>query len=274
MSPCLKVEALGIDVRDESVLSDFDAETGDELFGFGGKIVGISSENARAALEQNDARFFRTNAAEIVAEGFAAISAIAPASSSPVAPAPTITKVSQARASSSVAAALGTFERVEQFVADGSGFLNSFEAGGVVAPLDPCRSRRFGTGGDDKRVVGENGAIAKGDGFRDGIEIIGLAEKDFGVFLAAKDSTKGSGNLSGRERAGGDLVEKRLEEMEVALVDECDFGVSAFEGLRGDQAAEAAAKNKDAMLPGHVSPSVAQEQSRYCARRQGAPLFR
>ena len=63
-------EALGIDVRDESVLSDFDAETGDELFGFRGKIVGISSEDAGAAFEKNDARFFGTNAAEIVAEGF------------------------------------------------------------------------------------------------------------------------------------------------------------------------------------------------------------
>ena len=31
--------------------------------------------------------------------------------------------------------------------------------------------------------------------------------------------------------------------MEVAFVDEGDFGVSAFKGLRGDKAAEAAAKD-------------------------------
>lgn len=62
--------------------------------------------------------------------------------------------------------------------------------------------------------------------------------------------------------------------MEVALVDECDFGVGAFEGLRGDQAAEAAAKNKDAMLAGHVSPSAAQKKAYIVLEGRDGPLFR
>ena len=100
-----EIEALGIDVRDEGILSDFDAETGDELFGFGRKIVGISSEDARAALEKDNARFLRANTTKIMAKGFFGNFGDSPGELAvPVAPAPTMTKESQARASSSVSA--------------------------------------------------------------------------------------------------------------------------------------------------------------------------
>lgn len=159
-------------------------------------------------------------------------------------------------------------------MADGGGFFDGFKAGSIGAPLVFAVVGSFGTGGDDERVIGEDAAIEERDGFRDGIEIMGFAEKDFGVFLVAKDGAKGSGNLSGRKRAGGDLVEKRLEEMEVALVDEDEFGVGAFEGLRGDQAAEAAANDKDAMLAGHISPSAAQKKAYIVPEGRDEPLFR
>jgi hypothetical protein len=75
----------------------------------------------------------------------------------------------------------------------------------------------------------------------------GFAEQNLYIFLAAEDGADGSGDFSGRERAGGDLVEEGLEKVKVALVEEGDVHVGALEGLRGDQAREASAQNQDAM---------------------------
>ena len=41
--------------------------------------------------------------------------------------------------------ALGAFERVEKFVADGGGFFDGLEAGSIFAPTGHCRSRRSGS---------------------------------------------------------------------------------------------------------------------------------
>ena len=79
-----------------------------------------------------------------------------------------------------------------------------------------------------EEVVGEDSAIAKGHVLRDRIDIGGVAEQNFGIFLAAENSAKRRGDFAGRERAGGDLIEKRLEEMEVALVDEGDLRVDVL----------------------------------------------
>ena len=62
-------------------------------------------------------------------------------------------------------------------------------------------------------------------------------------FWLAEDGADGSGDFGGRERAGGDLIEEGLEEVEVAFVEEGDVHVGAFEGLRGDETREASAED-------------------------------
>jgi len=72
-----------------------------------------------------------------------------------------------------------------------------------------------------------------------------------GIFLAAEDGAQGRGDFTRRKGAGGDLIEEGLEEVEIALIDEGDLGVGALHGARGDQAAETAAEDDDAMGVGH-----------------------
>jgi hypothetical protein len=52
------------------------------------------------------------------------------------------------------------------------------------------------------------------------IEVGDLGQQDVDVAVALEDSPKRIGDLAGRERPGRDLVGERLEEMEVAAVDE------------------------------------------------------
>ena len=219
----LEVEAVGVDVGDESIFADVDAETGDELFGFGGKIFGIRGENARAAFEKNDVSFFGTNAAKIVAQGFASDFGEGAGEFEPGGAGTDNDEGEPGAGFGFGGGTLGAFEGVEKFVADGGGFFDGFEAGSIFAPLVFAVVGGFGAGGDDEEVVGEDTAVAKGYVFRDRIDIGGFTEKNFGIFLAAQNSAKRRGNLAGRKRAGGDLIEEGLEEMEVATVEEGDL---------------------------------------------------
>ena len=146
----------------------------------------------------------------------------------------------------------GALEGIEKFVADGGGFFESLEAGSSFAPGVIAVVGSLRAGGDDESVVGIFGGVAEMDEFLGGVDVHGFAEKDLRVFLAAENGAQGRGDFAGREGAGGDLVEERLEEMEIALIDEGDLGVGALQGARGDQAAETAAEDDDAMRVGHV----------------------
>jgi hypothetical protein len=55
------------------------------------------------------------------------------------------------------------------------------------------------------------------------IEVGDLSQQDADVAVALEDRTEGIGDLAGRQRPGRHLVRERLEEMEVAAVDERDL---------------------------------------------------
>jgi hypothetical protein len=111
--------------------------------------------------------------------------------------------------------------------------------------------RGLGAGGDDEGVVGECVAVGEEDFFYAGINVYGLAEEDFGVFLAAENGADGGGDFGGGKRAGGDLIKEGLEEVEVALVEKGDVHVGAVESLRGDEARETSTEDEHAVWRGH-----------------------
>ena len=82
--------------------------------------------------------------------------------------------------------------------------------------------------GDDQRVVAERLLTGHGpqrDGARAKIERGHLGEFDPHALLAAEDRAERVADLAGGQRAGRHLVGQRLEEMEVAAVDERDLDV-------------------------------------------------
>ena len=63
--------------------------------------------------------------------------------------------------------------------------------------------------------------------------------------MSFEDRTQRCGDVRRGETSGGDLVEKRLEQMEVAAIDEGDANRGSAERLRGVEAAKAAADDDD-----------------------------
>ena len=80
-------------------------------------------------------------------------SASVPASSTPVGPAPTITKVIQARRRDFVRLALGDLERHQHPPADLQGVLQGLQAGSMLGPVVMAEISMGRAGGDDQDVV-------------------------------------------------------------------------------------------------------------------------
>jgi len=257
-------DAYGGDVRDEDIFHDLDTEVSDERFGFGGKIFGIDVEDAVAAFHEEDAGFFGMNVAEIVAQGFPGDFGKGTSELEAGGTGANNDKGEPGAGFGGIGGALGALKGVEEFVADGSGFFEGLEAGSGFAPIVIAVVGGLRAGGDDEGVVGIFGGVAEMDELFGGVDVHGFAQEDLGVFLTAEDGAQGGSDLAGRERAGGYLVEESLEEMEIALIDESDLGVGALQGARGDEAAETAAEDDDAMGVGHgdCGPTILEEKRR------------
>ena len=175
-----------------------------------------------------------------------AISAIWPAISTPVGPAPTMANVSHAaRAAgscSSSAASKAARMRRRMSSAPSSVLSSGANAPPVLAPeVGVVRAGR-----DDQRVVGHQerrGGVAGGDGQLAPLDVDrgDLAQDDAHVAAALEDRAQRRGDLARGQRARGHLVGERLEEMEVAPVDQGDVGPRAAQVADRLQAAEAAA---------------------------------
>ena len=118
----------------------------------------------------------------------------------------------------------------------------------VVAEVGVARAT-----GRDQRVVWNRDRIALADAGLDlhrpalEIELAHLAEQDPDVPAPLEDGAQRIRDLLGRERPGGHLVGERLEEMEVAPIDQRHLDRHAGELLDGLQAAEPAADHDHPM---------------------------
>ncbi len=102
----------------------------------------------------------------------------------------------------------------------------------------------FGTRRQDQDVVRGFG----GRGLDDapfGVDRDHFLQKDGDVLLPAEDAAEGEGNVAGGKAARRDLIEQRLEEVEVSLVDQRDFNGDAAQSLRHVQSTETAADDQD-----------------------------
>lgn len=79
------------------------------------------------------------------------------------------------------------------------------------------------------------------------IDIRSLAHQHAYIALAAKHAAQRGRDLARRERPRRDLIEQRLEEMEIPTVDERDLNRRMLQRLRGVESAEAPAENDDAL---------------------------
>ena len=113
--------------------------------------------------------------------------------------------------------------------------------GVLVDAVDPVR-RRHGAGGDDQRVVAQlvDDAVAAVEGHRLGVDVDAGDHRHVhrDVALAAEHAAHGVGDVVGVEPGGGDLVQQRLEQVEVVGVDDLDVDRRLGQSLGGGQTAE------------------------------------
>ena len=140
-------------------------------------------------------------------------------------------------------------ERDEDASPDLGRVLEGLEAGGDRGPLVVPEVRVVGAGRDDERVVGERAAVGDEDLAPDSDRCPTASPRSTVVLRwRAQDGAQRLRDVARRQGARRDLVEHRLEQVEVAPIDQRqrDLGVAA-QAAGGIQATEPAADDDDAM---------------------------
>ena len=106
--------------------------------------------------------------------------------------------------------------------------------------------------GDDQGVVGDRRAPVRADRLQidpapGEVEAGDLTHEDADIATSLEDRSQRIADLPGGEGSGRDLVGQRLEEVEVAPIDERHVDRGAADPHRRLEAAEAAADHDDAM---------------------------
>ncbi len=145
-------------------------------------------------------------------------------------------------------------ECVQDFATDLGGLLNAFQAGRVAPPIVVAEVGISRAGGDNQRIVFDRRAVIKNYGAALGVQIDGFAQQHLRVLLPPQHGAKRRGDFAWRQRASGHLIEQRLEQVEIAAVQQCNLHGCVLQGLRGVQAAESSAQDHDAMRVVHCRP--------------------
>ena len=114
----------------------------------------------------------------------------------------------------------------------------------------------LGAGANDERVVGHRlegtltGSLAQPHQASVEIDIGRLREQDADVCVAAKDAPQRISDLRCGERSGRHLVDQRLEQVEVASIDQRDIHRKPGEAQGRLEASESAPDDHRAVAPG------------------------
>src|SRR5262249_25574513 len=140
---------------------------------------------------------------------------------------------------------LGGLEGPEDAAADFERVVQVFQAGCEGRPFVVAEVRLTGAGGEDEVIVGEV-FVAHNDAPGGEVDGGDVGETHLDVALLPENRADRGGDVGGGEGGGGDLVEKGLEEVVVATVDQGNFDRRFGEGAGGAEAGEAAADDDDA----------------------------
>jgi len=106
--------------------------------------------------------------------------------------------------------ALGCLERGEDAGAHRGCVVDGFQAGRKLLPFGMAKILMRGAGGDDQGIVFDV-SVSEADDAINRVYVHGLSQQNAGIFLFVNDLAKRAGDVCGRERASGDLIQQRLE---------------------------------------------------------------
>ena len=209
------------------------------------QVFGEGGEDARPRLDQHDARLRRSRSCGTRGRSvWLAISAMAPAISTPVGPPPITTNVRSRRRALGIVLALGDLVREQHPPPDLEGIVERLEPGGEGLPLGVPEVRVRRAGRDDEVVVRDR-ALVEGDGPRGRIDGARLGEQHADVLLLPQDPPDRRRDVAGREARRRHLVEQRLKQVVIAAVEQRDAHRRALQGLRCREPAEASTDDHD-----------------------------
>ena len=246
---------------------DLDPEAVQRLLGIGREVLGEAGEDARARLDQDDTDTTGVDSAEIAAQrvmrqfgdGAGELDAGRPRSDDH--------EGEPLRAPLRIDLPFRLLEGREDAAPDARRILQRLHARRIGLPFVMAEIGMAGAGREDQRVEADRPFALQQHLPVRPVDAGNRAEQRGDVLVAAQQEADRPGDLRGRQRSRRDLIEQRLEQMMIALVDHGDPDWRASEVARGFEPAEAGADDDDVMLrPGRhrscgVSATAASEVS-------------
>jgi hypothetical protein len=226
-------------------------------------------QHARARFDQHDARVARIDGAEVVAQrdmgelgdGARHLHARRAGADHH--------ERQETPARFGVVGLLGLFEGRQDAAADEGGVVDLLQRRRHALPLVVAEIGVSRAGGQHQHVVGDFAVLQLHDAAL-AVDAAHPAQDHPHVCCLAQDGADGLGDLRRRQTGRGHLIEQRLEEMVVALVDHGDVGIGAGQVVRGAQAAETGADDDD-VRTGHRDHQTGRRDNRRTSQRVRGP---
>ena len=210
------------------------------------EIGGISGEDARGALKEDDARLGRVDVAEVamhietsdVGDCAGEFDAGGPSSDN--------NEVEGRVRALLHHLPLSKLKGEQNAAANFGGVFDGLEAGRERTPFVVAEVRMRSAGGDDEVIKCELRSRGTSNGTRCGVDANDFIHEHGGVGLVAEDGADGLGYVGGREDGEGDLIEQRLKGVVVAAIDEGNVDGQVGESTRGVEARKAATDDEHA----------------------------
>ena len=149
-----------------------------------------------------------------------------------------------------VGSSLGVLECRQHAAANLGCFLNRLEPRCMHLPFRFAEIVVHGAGSDDEAIEWDS-LLAEQHSPAGNVKTRDFTKYDAAIMLSPEHGTQRRRNIGRRQAARGDLVQKRLEQMKVAAIDQGDVDVGATQRLRRGEPAESAADNDDLVAIGH-----------------------
>ena len=137
-----------------------------------------------------------------------------------------------------IALAFGLFESQQDAASDRRGVLERLQPRREGLPVVMAEIGVTRAGGEHQRIVGKGGTVLQQDAPRSGIDADGRGQKRRDVRAAAQQMPDRPCDFRRGKRGGRHLIEQRLEQMMVALVDDSDADRRPCQTVDGFQTAE------------------------------------
>ena len=238
-------DAFGVDRRDRRAEPHLDAELLERALRGLRKRRIERRQQARRRLDQDDARGARIDRAEVrrqravrqLRDGAGHLDAGRAAADDD--------EIQQPRALVRIRLGLGLLEGEQDAAANVGRVVDGLQPGRGGGPVVVAEIGVLRAGREDQVVERDAAAFGDHHALRD-VDAGDLAEHDIHVPRARQDAADRRGDLGRREPGGRDLIEQRLEQVIIVLVDDGDVERAAGERLGGGQAAEAGSDDDDA----------------------------